>query len=388
MWRRSWARAQPELGAPGDDFLLVVDVVAQQRLEAERARRPADERDDVRAERRLQRRVLVELVEHDLRHLAALQLDPDPHAAAVGLVGDVADAGDDLLVHELGDLREHAVVTALAHLVGQLRDDDRVVAALLGLDVRDRPHADAPAPGLVGVADSGEAHDHAARREVGALDVLHQLVGRDGGVVDQRDRAGDDLAQVVRRDVRRHADRDAGRAVREQVREARRHDRRHLVLLVVVRLEVDDVLIEVAQHLDRDRREPALRIAHGRSGIAVDVAEVALRIDQRIARRERLAQAHQRVVDRRVAVRVIFAHAITDDAGALDVRPVGLQAEVLHGEEHAPVHGLQAVADVGEGAADDHAHRVIHVRGAHLLDELAVLDVPVAEVDGCQGWSS
>ena len=377
------ARSQPELGAPGDDFLLVIDVVAQQRLQAERARRPAHQGHDVGAERGLQRRVLVELVEHDLRHLAALQLDPDPHAVAVRLVGDVADAGDDLLVHELGDLREHAVVAALAHLVGQLRDDDRVVAALLRLDVRDRAHADAAAARLVGVADPGQAHDHAARREVGALDVLHQLVGRDLRVVDQRDRAGDDLAQVVRRDVGRHADGDAGRAVREQVREARRHDRRHLVLLVVVGLEVDDVLVEVAQHLDRDRREPALRVAHGRGGVAVDVAEVALRIDERVARGERLAQAHERVVDRRVAMRMVLAHAITDDAGALHVRPVRLQAEVLHREEDAAVHGLEAVADVGEGAPDDHAHRVIHVRGAHLLDELAILDVPVAQVDGC-----
>ena len=78
--------------------------------------------------------------------------------------------------------------------------------------------------------------------------------------MDQRLR---DFIQIVRRDVRRHADGDAGRAVREQVGEARRHDRRHLVLLVVVGLEVDDVLIEVAQHLDRDRREPAFRITHG-----------------------------------------------------------------------------------------------------------------------------
>ncbi len=375
---------EPELGAPGDDFLLVVDVVPQQGLEPERARRAADQADDVGAERRLQRRVLVELREHDLGQLAALQLDPDPHAVAVGLVGDVADAGDDLLVHELGDLREHAVVAALAHLVRQLRDDDRVVAALLRLDVRDGPHADAAAAGLVGVADALQAHDQRAGREIGALDVLHQALGRDLGIVDQRDRAGDDLAQVVRRDVRRHADGDAGRAVREQIREARRHDRRHQVLLVVVGLEVDDVLVEVAQHLDGDRRQAALRVAHGRGGVAVDVAEVALRINQRVARRERLSQAHERVVDRGVAMGMVLAHAITDDPGALHVRPVRLQAEVLHRVEDAPVDGLEAVADIGQSAPDDHAHRVIHVRGAHLLYELAILDVPVAQVDGCQ----
>jgi len=80
---------------------------------------------------------------------------------------------------------------------------------------------------------------------------------------------------------------------------------------------------------------------------------------------------------------MVLAHAITDDAGALDVRPVRLQAEILHREQNAAMHGLEAVADVGKGAPDDHAHRVVHVRGAHLLDELAILDVPVAQVDGC-----
>ena len=106
--------------------------------------------------------------------------------------------------------------------------------------------------------------------------------------------------QVVRRDVRRHADRDA-RAEPFTSRFGKRAGRtdRHHLALVVVRLEVDDVLVEVAQHLDRDRREPALGVAHGRGAVAVDVAEVALAVDERVARRERLRQPHERVVDRR-----------------------------------------------------------------------------------------
>src|SRR5262245_30503371 len=40
------------------------------------------------------------------------------------------------------------------------------------------------------------------------------------------------------------------------------------------------------------------------------------------------------------------------------------------------MNGLEAVADVGEGPPDDHAHRVIEVGGAHLLLELALLDAP------------
>lgn len=40
------------------------------------------------------------------------------------------------------------------------------------------------------------------------------------------------------------------------------------------------------------------------------------------------------------------------------VRLVVRQAQLLHGVEDTAVHGLQAVADVREGAADERAHGV------------------------------
>ena len=82
------------------------------------------------AERRLQRRVLVEVVEDDLGHLAALQLDDDPHAVAIGLVAQVRDAFDRLLAHQLGDLLDQP---RLVDLVRNLGDDDRLLVALLAL---------------------------------------------------------------------------------------------------------------------------------------------------------------------------------------------------------------------------------------------------------------
>ena len=57
----------------------------------ERARDAVDQRDHVHAERGLHRRVLVELVEHDLGDRVALQLD---HQADAGLVRLVAQVGD------------------------------------------------------------------------------------------------------------------------------------------------------------------------------------------------------------------------------------------------------------------------------------------------------
>ena len=241
--------AQLVLRPPHDDVALVIDVVADHLAQRERARHVVDERDHVHAERRLHRRVLVELVQHHLRDRVALELDHDPHPVAVGLVAQVGDLRDLLLDDEVPDLQDQAAVAALAHLVGQLGDDDRLLALADRLDVRLGLHADAAAAGGVRVADPVAPEDRAGGREVRALDVLHQPVDVDRRVVDVGDRAGDHLAQVVRRDVGRHPDRDARAAVDEQVREAGRQHDRLLGAAVVGGDEVDRVLVDVPQHL-------------------------------------------------------------------------------------------------------------------------------------------
>ena len=62
--------------------------------QAQLARLPVDDGQHDDAEADLQLRVLVEVVEHDLGLLAALQLEHDAHAVAVALVADVGDAFD------------------------------------------------------------------------------------------------------------------------------------------------------------------------------------------------------------------------------------------------------------------------------------------------------
>ena len=124
-----------------------------------------------------------------------------------------------------------------------------------------------------------------------------------------------ELGGIVRRDVGRHADGDAGRAVGEQVREGAGQHHRLLPLPVIGRAEVDGVLVDAAQQQLGDRRHARLGVAHGRRVIAVDVAEIALPVDQRIADGEILREAHQRVVDRLVAVRMEIAHHLADDLG-------------------------------------------------------------------------
>ena len=190
----------------------------------------------------------------------------------------------------------------LVDLVRDLRDDDRLLVAAGGL----LDHRPRRAP--------GRCRGRSCRRpgcpaapwmkppvgKSGPGQLPHELAERRVGVLDQLDRRVDDLGEVVRRDVRRHADRDAGRAVDEEVRELRRQDHRLDERAVVVRRPVDRLLVDVvAEELRGELREPDLGVAHGRGVVAVDRAEVALAVDERVAQREVLRHAHDRVVDRR-----------------------------------------------------------------------------------------
>ena len=109
------------------------------------------------------------------------------------------------------------------------------------------------------------------------------------------------------------------------------------------------------------RRQPALGVAHRRRRIAVERAEVARAVDQRIAQREGLRHADQRLVERRVAVRVVAAHHVADHLGALAVLGVGGEVLLPHREQDAALHRLEAVAHVGQRARGDHRERVVQV---------------------------
>jgi hypothetical protein len=62
---------------------------------------------------------------------------------------------------------------------------------------------------------------------------------------------------------------------------------------------------------------------------------------ERIAQRERLRHAHERFVERRVAVRVIAAHHVADDLRALAMLGVGREVLLPHRVEDAALTGLR-----------------------------------------------
>ena len=122
MWYARLGLPQLELGAAPDDVAAELDEALDQLEQVSTFGRPPTMASMMMPKLDLQLRVLVEVVEDDLRHLAALQLDDDAHAVAIGLVAQVGDALDRLLADQVGDALDQL---RLVDLIRNLGDDDR-----------------------------------------------------------------------------------------------------------------------------------------------------------------------------------------------------------------------------------------------------------------------
>ena len=232
-------------GTTNDDLELMRRVQTDHLVEAQRARHSVDDGEHVAAEAGLQLGVLVKVVQHDLGNGVTLDGDDDAHADAVrGLVVDVGDATD-LGVTNL--LRDGSDQVVRVDLVGQLGDDDRGAALGIFFDLDDAAHTNGATAGGVGVLDALSTDDEPVRREVGSLDALHD--GREGGFLvrlEVLERPVDGLGnftQVVRRNVGGHTDGDAVGTVDQKVRDTAGQNRRFLRLAVVVRGEIDCLVV-------------------------------------------------------------------------------------------------------------------------------------------------
>ena len=163
--------------------------------------------------------------------------------------------------------------------------------------------------------------------------------------------------------------------VGQQVGEGRRQHHRLGIAAVVGLAEIDRVLVEAVEQGLRHRRQPRLGVAHRRGVVAVDIAEIALPLDQRVARREGLREAHQGVVDRAVAVGMVLADHVAHHAGALLEARVGIELQRPHRVEQAALDRLEPVAHVGQRARGDGRQRIGQIALAQRVAEGHGLDL-------------
>ena len=201
-------------------------------------------------------------------------------------------------------------------------------------------HDDLPAPGGVGGAYALAPHNRGAGGEVGARDMLHQLIYAGVGMIYQVDNRVADFGRVVRRDVGSHTHRDAGGAVYHQIGQARGQHYGFAQCAVEVVYEIDGVLVDVDQHLFGDRSQPRLGVAHRGGRVVVNAAEIALPVHKRQPHREVLRQPHHRLIHRVVVVRMILAQNLAHQPRALLVRLRGAHPQLVHRVQDAPLNRL------------------------------------------------
>ena len=268
-----------------------------------------------------------------------------------------------MLVGEVGDIL-HQI--RLVDTVWDLRHDDLVVR-LARLDLSLGTHHDTSTTSLVGILHALQTVDIRSRGEVRTGDILHQTLCVDIRIVDIRTTAVDHFTEVMRRHVRRHTHCDTVTAVHQQVRDLRRHHRGLHQRVVEVVHHVDRVFLQVVHDMLTHLREAALCITHGCGRVAVHTTEVTLSVHQCIAQVPVLCHAHQCSVHGGVAMGVVFTEHLTDDARAFLIRLCRYVIDIHHTIQDTAMYWLKAVTHIREGTCHDDRHRVVDVRGLHLL---------------------
>ncbi len=363
-------------GSADDDLFLMVEIVIENIAQVENFgfRTVFHKRQQNDSVRNLQVGMFIESVENDLRVRVFLALDHDTQALSARLFADVRNALQTFVAHHVCDRLDEL---RLVDLIGQLCHYDtasRIAARAVLLDVALGADDEISLSRAVCLADSRAPHDDTARRKVGRGDKVHELFHRDVGIVDHRDRSVDNFRKVVRGNVRRHADRDSVRSVDKQIGKARRKHRGFRFVTVEVGEEIHRLFVEIAQHFGGELRKARLRITHCRGGISVYRTEVSVSVHKRKVDGEILRETHERVVHRRIPVRVIFTQHVADDSCALAVSLVVVQSHFVHGEQNSSVHGFESVANVGNRAGFIDRHCIGDERAFQLRVHLNVED--------------
>ncbi len=347
-----------------DDFFAEIDERRQDVLKIHLLRPPIVQGQHIDGKIRLQRRMRKKLVQNHFRHRVALQFNHNAHAVPVGFVAQLGYAFDDFFMHAFRNALNKRFLIQLIRNFSKY--DCRAILANF-LNLMPRAHNDAAATRVHGSAAAGRSHNQRARRKVRTGNDFQKFLNRNVRILDQRQRRIHDLAQIVRRNVRRHAHRDAAAAVDQQVWKTRRQNVRLKRGFVIVRMEIDRILVDILKHRFGGLVEPRLGITHGGRAVAVHRTKVALSVDQRKAHRKRLRHADHCIVNRAVAMRVVFTHHVTDDTRRFTERLCAVVAAFLHRIENAAVNGFQTVTHVRKRARHDDAHRIGKIRLPHLV---------------------
>ena len=348
----------------GDDVFLVLDVISQDFFQVENARFFVGKDKHNHTETDLHLGLFEKRVQNDLRVRVLFDVDYYAETVAVGLVLNVRDSFDTLVFDLVGDIFDKA---RLVDLIRKFGNDDSRPAVCHFFDFGAGADYAAAATGFVCLTNGRTAENDACRRKIGRGNEFHKVFDFQFGIFHKSDGGVDNFAEIVRWNGRRHTDGDTVRTVHEKVGVTRRKHDGLFTRVVEVRAEVHDAFVKVADHFVGDFGKPCFCVTISRRGVAVDRAEVAVSVDKRAADREVLSKPYESVVNRDVAVGVIFAENVADDKRALSERLVAGQIKFAHAVKDTAVYGFQTVPDVGNRTGYVDRHCVGDERFFHFL---------------------
>src|SRR5262245_20048471 len=235
--------AQVVSGAPCHHFLAVIQEGFERFFEIEYLWAAIGNSEHVDAERFLQRRVFVELVEDDVSYRIALEFDDNAHPFAVRFIAKIGNSFNLFLLYQTGNLLDDPI---FVDHEGNFTDDDLLFAgAFDGLSESLAAHLDDAFTFAVSLSDRLLAMNETAGRKIRPRDKLHQLFDRKLRIFHQGNQSIDHFPEIVRRDIGRHSDCDARGAVDQQIGNARRQNRRFFEGVVVVRNEIDGLFLDI-----------------------------------------------------------------------------------------------------------------------------------------------
>ena len=284
---------------------------------------------EVNREGCLQLRHAVKLVQHHFRCRIALQFNDNAHPRTVAFVAQIGNAFNCLGTHQFSDFLKQR---GLIDLIGNFRNRNQLAIAAQFLNLRPRTQRDRTTPGFKCGADTGTPQNHRPSRKIRPWHDLHEFFQRQRRIGNKRQSRIQDFGWIMRRDIGRHANRNAARAIDQQIGEGRRQNARFIHAFIVIRLEIHRVFVNAGQQRTRSRRQARFGVAHRRRRIAINRTKIPLPINQRQAHGKGLRHAHQRIIDRSIAMRMVFTHHIANHARRFAIGFVSRVAGFLHGK--------------------------------------------------------
>ena len=287
--------------------------MADEAVNRQSSRNTVDQRQHVRREVLLQGGALVEVVQNNLGDRITLE---DNHqtltGASRGLITNIRNALDLTVANQLSNLVSEVVGV---DLIGQF-GDDQALASLDLFNANNGSLSDGAASRTVGILNSTVTQNRCAGWEIGAGNELDQCVkqffARGLGVVQRPLHTAGNFTQVVRGDSRGHTDRNTFRTIHQDVGESGGKNGRFLVAAIVVVLEINAFFVDIADHFHGQGCHLTFGVTRCCRAEVTGGSEVTLARHQRGTQRPGLAC--ERIVDCRVAVRVVVTHDVTDDA--------------------------------------------------------------------------